>query len=163
MRGGRPIKATARNLRANLTDAERVLWRELRQRQLGGRFRRQFPIPPYVVDFACIKARLIIEADGGQHNRPGEHEHRDARLQARGWRILRFWTNDILGNRDGVLQTIAEALKVHPHPDPPPQAGEGVPHSSPTSAQSPMPLAAFPISSSTKPPPPHAGEGRGGG
>ena len=129
MRGGSTPKKRARTLRGNLTDAERVLWRELRHRQLGWRFRRQFPVPPYVVDFACIETRLIVEVDGGQHASPGEHERRDARLRAQGWRILRFWNNDVLGNRSGVLQTIADALGPspgqYPHPDPPPLAGEG--------------------------------------
>jgi very-short-patch-repair endonuclease len=130
MRGGLVMTSRARKLRGNLTDAERVLWRELRQHQLGWRFRRQFPIPPYVADFACIEARLIVEVDGGQHARPGDHDRRDARLRAQGWRVLRFWNNDILGNRAGVLQTIAEALgparESSPHPNPPPLAGEGV-------------------------------------
>jgi very-short-patch-repair endonuclease len=125
MRGGQPMKTRARRLRGNLTEAERVLWPELRQRQLGWRFRRQFPIPPYIADFCCVEARPIVEADGGQHARPGDHEHRDAILRAQGWRILRFWNNDILENRAGVLQTIAETLNVNPHPDPPPLAGEG--------------------------------------
>ena len=130
MRGGAVLKQRARRLRANLTDAEALLWRELRRHRLGGRFRRQFPIPPYVVDFACIEARLIVEADGGQHARPGDHDRRDRELQRHGWRMLRFWNNEILGNRAGVLQVIAEALGEtrgrDPHPDPPPQAGEWV-------------------------------------
>jgi very-short-patch-repair endonuclease len=124
MRGGRPMRSRARTLRGNLTDAEQALWRELRQRQLGWRFRRQFPVPPYVVDFACVKARLIVEADGGQHALSNRDKKRDAKLIAQGWRILRFWNNDILGNRVGVLQTIAEALGPNPHPNPPPLAGE---------------------------------------
>ncbi|TMJ61204.1 MAG: endonuclease domain-containing protein, partial [Alphaproteobacteria bacterium] len=110
MRGGLPKRNQARNLRRNMTDAERVLWRELRRNGLGWRFRRQFPIPPYIVDFACLEARLVIEADGGQHNRPGEHDPRDADLRAQGWRVLRFWNNEILENRGGVLERIAEAL-----------------------------------------------------
>ena len=125
MRGGKPFKSQARQLRGNLTIAERALWRELRQHQLGVRFRRQFPIPPYIVDFACIEARLIVEADGGQHASAAADLRRNARLSAQGWRILRFWNNDILSNRAGVLQTIAEALGTYPHPDPPPLAGEG--------------------------------------
>jgi primosomal protein N' (replication factor Y) len=125
MRGGAKLKGRARALRSNSTDAERVLWRELRQRQLGSRFRRQFPIPPYVVDFACVEACLIIEADGGQHAVDDRDERRDAFLAARGWRILRFWNNEILSNKTGVLQTIAETLGTYPHPNPPPPAGEG--------------------------------------
>ena len=125
MRGGAGITRQVRRLRGNATDTERLLWRSLRQHQLGKRFRRQFPIPPYIVDFVCIEARLIVEADGGQHAVPGEHDFRDALLAARGWRILRFWNNEIVHNRAGVLQRIMEALEESPHPDPPPLAGEG--------------------------------------
>jgi very-short-patch-repair endonuclease len=165
MRAGRPIRARARGLRSNLTNAERALWRQLRQRQLGWRFRRQFPIPPYVVDFACIEARLIVEADGGQHALSSHDKRRDAKLIAQGWRILRFWNNDILGNRAVVLQTIAEALGPNPHPNPPPQAGEGNSAccdsgiTSGTARGARLYYAAAPIA----PPPPLAGEGWGGG
>jgi very-short-patch-repair endonuclease len=123
MRGGSTVIARARSLRSELTEAERLLWCGLRHDQLGWRFRRQHPIPPYIVDFACVEARLVVEADGGQRNRDGEHAARDRTLRRNGWRILRFWNNDILQNRAGVLETIASALS--PHPDPPPQAGEG--------------------------------------
>ena len=121
------MTARARRLRGNATETERLLWRALRRNQLGWRFRRQFPIPPYVVDFACLEARLIIEADGGQHAEPGDHDRRDRLLQDRGWRILRFWNDEVLRNPDGVLQRIWETLEGDPHPTPPPQAGEGGP------------------------------------
>jgi very-short-patch-repair endonuclease len=143
MRGGLPMRDRARKLRGNTTDAEQALWRELRRSRLGWRFRRQFPVTPYVVDFACLEARLIVEADGGQHARPGDHDRRDGALRAKGWRVLRFWNDEILANRPGVLQTIAEALgpwpSRYPHPDPPPPAGEG--DSAVASAISPPPLA----------------------
>ena len=84
MRGGQKIIVRARGLRTASTDAERALWRMLRQRQLGWRFRRQYPISPYIVDFACIEARLIVEADGSQHAEPGDHDRRDAFLAKRG-------------------------------------------------------------------------------
>ena len=130
MRGGAPLKKQARELRRNMIDAERVLWRELRDDKLGWRFRRQFPIPCYIADFVCIEARLITEADGGQHARPDDHQLRDTELRRRGWRILRFWNNEILANPQGVLTTIAEVLgpprEQNPHPSPPPLAGEGV-------------------------------------
>ena len=129
MRGGSATRDRARQLRRNMTDAERLLWRELRRNTLGWRIRRQFPIPPYIVDFACIEARLIIEIDGGQHARPCEHERRDEILRGQGWRMLRFWNNEIFENRAGVLRVIAETLgpwpSVYPHPNPPPLAGEG--------------------------------------
>jgi len=110
MRGGRRTTERARSLRRELTDAERTLWYALRYGQLGCRFRRQFPIPPYIVDFACLEAQLVVECDGGQHAEPGEHDRRDAALRRQGWRVLRFWNNDILQNRLGVLQRILEAL-----------------------------------------------------
>jgi very-short-patch-repair endonuclease len=97
---------------------------------LGWRFRRQFPISPYIVDFACVEARLVVEADGGQHARPGTDELRDSELRRQGWRILRFWNNEILANPQGVLRVVAEALggpcERNPHPSPPPPAGEGM-------------------------------------
>jgi len=155
------MRSLARRLRADMTDAERALWRDLRQSQLGRRFRRQFPIPPFVVDFACLEERLIVEADGGQHAASRYDKWPDARLAAQGWRILRFWNNDILSNRAGVLRIIAEALGTYPHPNPPPLAGEGVfsPHNRPDTAGCAMPLATC----SDAPPPPLAGEGWGGG
>jgi very-short-patch-repair endonuclease len=110
MRGGTGLTRRARSLRFDATDAERMLWKGLRYKQLGGRFRRQYPIPPYVVDFACVEARLVVEADGSQHGLPGADVVRDRKLSEAGWRILRFWDNDILQNRAGVLQMIAEAL-----------------------------------------------------
>jgi len=107
-----------RRLRRDTTEAERVLWHELRLGRLGWRFRRQHAIPPYIVDFACLEARLVVEADGGQHALAGEHELRDEELRRKGWRILRFWNNDILENRNGVIETIAAALEPAPSPRP---------------------------------------------
>jgi very-short-patch-repair endonuclease len=120
----------ARRLRRDMTAAERWLWDRLRQYQLGWRFRRQHPIPPYMVDFACVEAKLIVEADDGQHAEHGEHALRDRTLHRMGWRVLRFWNNDVLDNHEAVLGTIANALnstqRESPHPDPPPPAGEGI-------------------------------------
>jgi very-short-patch-repair endonuclease len=129
MRRGAGVRDGARNLRRNMTETEQVLWRELRRDSLGWRFRRQFPIPPYIVDFACVEARLVVEADGGQHCGAEADAQRDKALHQRGWRVLRFWNSEILENRAGVLQKIAEALgpwpSVYPHPNPPPLAAEG--------------------------------------
>ena len=102
----------ARDLRRNLTDAERALWRHLRQRQVAGlKFRRQHPIGHYILDFVCLEARLVIELDGGQHaDRQGEDHERTAWLEARGYRVLRFWNTDVLGNPEGLLELILRAV-----------------------------------------------------
>ena len=100
--------ALARRLRRNQTDAERTLWFCLRDRRLGGlKFRRQAPIGPYIVDFCCEAACLIVELDGGQHaERTGYDAERTVDLETRGYLVLRFWDNDVLRNIEGVLQTI---------------------------------------------------------
>jgi very-short-patch-repair endonuclease len=103
----------ARTLRQNSTDAERWLWSRLRKRQLEGyRFRRQAPLGSYVVDFACLAARLVVEVDGGQHSwRTEQDAARTSWLQANGFQVLRFWNNEVLTSTDGVLETIRQALR----------------------------------------------------
>ena len=103
--------------------AERLLWRRLQDRQLAGfKFRRQVPIGPYIVDFVCFAARLVIEVDGGQHAMSPADVRRDRWFAAQGFRLLRFWNNEVLDNLDGVLRTIADVLAVEPpHPNPLPQ------------------------------------------
>src|ERR1700681_2117721 len=97
----------ARQLRRDATDAERRLWSALRDRRLSDyRFRRQYPIGRFIVDFACTGHRLIVEADGGQHADNEADRRRTAWLENEGWRVLRFWNNDILANAEGVVQTI---------------------------------------------------------
>jgi very-short-patch-repair endonuclease len=94
-----------------MTDAERALWRLLRDRRLSGwRFRRQEPIEHYIVDFVCFEARLAVEVDGGQHFESEADKVRDAYLQSQGFHVLRLWNNDVLANRDGVYRTIMTAL-----------------------------------------------------
>lgn len=104
----------ARKLRGTMTDAERKLWFALRARRFDGFiFRRQVPIGPYVADFACHAARLIVEVDGGQHaagHRAVVDAARSDWLAARGYRVIRFWNNDVLGNIDSVLTEIGRAL-----------------------------------------------------
>ncbi|MGJ4994641.1 endonuclease domain-containing protein [Bradyrhizobium sp. HKCCYLS3077] len=120
MRPGNNAKTErARRLRGNSTDAETALWYYLRSRRLDGhKFVRQEPIGLYTVDFVCRERRLIIEVDGGQHADSQTDAARDAWLRARNYRILRFWNNDVLGNVEGVLQTIATALAdAPPHPE----------------------------------------------
>jgi very-short-patch-repair endonuclease len=102
----------ARQLRRSMTDAERRLWFAMRDRRLAGyKFRRQHPIEGYVVDFACTKYQLIVEADGGQHAESRNDEWRTQKLEALGWRVLRFWNNDILTNTEGVILTILRELE----------------------------------------------------
>jgi very-short-patch-repair endonuclease len=107
----RPTKR-AQQLRNNSTDAERRLWRRLSRRQLEGlKFSRQMPVGPFICDFMCRERRLVVEVDGGQHAESARDAGRTAFLEAEGFRVIRFWNNDVLGNIDGVLQIIAEALK----------------------------------------------------
>jgi len=103
----------ARRLRVNQTDAETVLWNRIRNRQIDGyKFVRQVPILGYICDFVCRERRLIVEVDGGQHNESAADAIRDRCLMDEGYRVLRFWNNDVLGNTEGVLMTIqAELLK----------------------------------------------------
>jgi very-short-patch-repair endonuclease len=110
MRDGQK-RDSARALRRNATDIEQLMWRLLRDRRFAGiKFRRQVPIGPFVADFASIEHKLVVELDGGQHAESRTDARRDAFLTAQGWRLLRFWNNDLLTNRDGVLQRIHEAV-----------------------------------------------------
>lgn len=102
----------ARTLRKSLTDAERRLWLLLRARQLNGhKFRRQHPLGPYVLDFACVDQQLAVEVDGGQHADSEHDRQRTAWLEAQGWRVIRFWNNDVLTNTEGVIARISEAVR----------------------------------------------------
>ena len=104
--------SAARKLRRTQTDAERLLWSKLRARQLeGAKCRRQFPLPPYVDDFCCEEAQLIIEVDGSQHMESNEADReRTAFFEQDGYRILRFWNNDVLLNVEGVADEILKWL-----------------------------------------------------
>ena len=121
------LQRRARALRRDATDAERHLWRQMRSRQLEGyRFRRQVPIAGYIADFACLEAHVIVELDGGQHlEQQGYDEQRGSRLRAAGFRVLRFWDNDVLRETQSVVEAILAALVRSPHPGLPPQAREG--------------------------------------
>ncbi len=101
----------AHKLRLNHTQAEKVLWAQLRNNQLGFKFRRQYPIDKYIVDFVCVKSNLIVEVDGGQHNAEIDKE-RDDYLKSCGFEILRFWNNDVLQNIDGICAVISNTLKI---------------------------------------------------
>ena len=119
----KPRTRRARKLRKDATEVERVLWRALREMALPVKVRRQHPIGRCIADFAIPSRRLVIEIDGGQH---AAHAGRDAArtraLEAQGWRVIRFWNNDVTENLSGVLQTIAaeiEKTPTSPHPSPP--------------------------------------------
>ncbi len=106
------MRARARDLRKNPTEAERILWQHVRRRQLGGfRFRRQHAIGPYIVDFYCFEERVAIEVDGGQHSRQAAYDaERTSFLESEGVRVLRFWNNQVLGEVEAVKHVILEVL-----------------------------------------------------
>jgi very-short-patch-repair endonuclease len=103
----------SRRLRTTQTDAERMLWRELRLKQFAGyKFRRQHPVGKYIVDFACLEAGLCVEVDGSQHaDQPPYDEVRARFLSSRGFTVLRFWDNQVLTQIDSVKQAIWNALQ----------------------------------------------------
>lgn len=118
----------AKRLRKNMTDAEHLLWRRLRAHRLCGQtFRRQHPIGPYIVDFVHLGAKLVVEADGGQHLESASDAERDAWLADRGYRVMRFWNDQILREPEAVLEQILSVLQVSSPspPTPPPPGGRG--------------------------------------
>ena len=124
------LQAFARNMRAAPTDAEAIIWRQLRaHRFVGHKFKRQQPIGNFIVDFVCFEAGVIVEVDGGQHNESVADQSRDAWLMSQGFVVLRFWNNEVSQNLDGVLTRILEALapsaslQVCPCPSVPPPRG----------------------------------------
>ena len=98
----------AKNLRKEMTEAEKLLWSKIRRDQIDGLpFRKQVPIGDYSTDFACLPIKLVIEVDGGQHAAQKQQDDaRTAYLEARGYQVIRFWNNEVLGNIEGVLQVI---------------------------------------------------------
>jgi very-short-patch-repair endonuclease len=111
----------SRRLRKQMTDAERKLWGLLRAGQLDGlKFRCQHPIPPYIVDFCCVEKSLVIELDGSQHNAQSDSPRTRA-LVSQGWRMIRFWDNDVLLATEAVAEAIWNAAcEPYPHPNPSP-------------------------------------------
>ena len=103
-----------RALRKHLTDAEQRLWRKLKRRQLAGmKFRRQQPIGPYIVDFVCLERRVIVEVDGGQHAEQVPYDaHRTRWLETQGYRVLRFWNNEVLAHTQAVTQAILDCVEL---------------------------------------------------
>lgn len=108
------VRVHAQALRQSATDAEQLLWRYLRARQLGGqKFRRQYPFGPYVLDFVCLAQHLVVELDGGQHSDPAQMLQDQARtrwLQAQGFEVLRFWNREVLQQTSDVLARVLQAL-----------------------------------------------------
>ena len=112
------MKEKTRYLRKNQTDAEKLLWRHLRNRQIANsKFRRQHEIGSYIVDFICIEQLLIIEIDGGQHAEQITYDaKRTAYLETQGYNVIRFWNNDVINDMDAVLNKIYEILLNQPSP-----------------------------------------------
>jgi very-short-patch-repair endonuclease len=110
----------ARDLRANATDAERRLWAQISARKIAGaRFNRQVPIGPFICDFVSRSAKLVIEVDGGQHALNAEADlDRTHYLERQGYRVLRFWNNDVMERIEGVVMMIERALVDSPSPNP---------------------------------------------
>lgn len=96
-----------------MTEAEKRLWSKIRRDQIDGlSFRKQVPIDEYIADFACLPIKLVIEVDGGQHDAQKEYDDaRTAYLESRGYRVLRFWNNEVLGNIEGVLTVLVETVR----------------------------------------------------
>jgi len=124
-------RAFARTLRAKATDAEIALWRLLRSRRLATlKFRRQVPLGSWIVDFVSFEQRLVVEADGSQHAESNHDKRRDQDLSERGFRVLRFWNNDVLMRSQAVIESIADFVVRSPSPGelrspPSPTRGEG--------------------------------------
>jgi very-short-patch-repair endonuclease len=138
MARGRGETAISRQFRANGSDAERKLWHALRRKQINGlRFRRQFPLGPYFADFVCLPVRLVIEVDGSQHGEAEQAAHdarRTAWLERHGFRVLRFWADQVMTDLPSILDGIEIALRQPlprkdgrdtPIPSPPPTRAGG--------------------------------------
>jgi very-short-patch-repair endonuclease len=107
------LTGLARHLRNAPTDAEQRLWLHLRASRFeGAKFTRQFPIGDFIADFACRSLRLAIEIDGGQHSDSLTDANRTRVIEAHGYRVIRFWNNEVLGNIDGVLHMIAQEIAI---------------------------------------------------
>ena len=122
------LQISAKRLRSNQTDAEQKIWIRLRSRQINGlKFRRQYVKGPYIVDFCCLEEKIVVEIDGGQHAEQAENDQRRTKyLSKRGYRVLRYWSHDVLNSTDVVLQHIIDTIeRLHPHPSPLPERERG--------------------------------------
>jgi very-short-patch-repair endonuclease len=145
-------------MRSEMTDAERVLWLQLRAHRLDGlRFRPQTPIGRYIVDFVCHECRLIVELDGGQHADSLHDVTRDRWLKSKGYRVLRFWNSDVFTNREAVLEAIVGAARgilassLEEEANAPPQRRQAGKPQAPAPGATPLPG-----------PPPQGGRGKTG-
>ena len=104
--------SNAKRLRKNQTDAERKIWQNIRNRQLGDfKFKRQYPVGPYILDFVCIDKKLVVEIDGGQHMERQEKDRERTRyLEVKGYRVIRFWNDQVVKETPAVLESILEYL-----------------------------------------------------
>ena len=119
------LQTFARNMRAAPTDAEAVIWRQLRAHRFAEhKFKRQQSIGNYILDFVCFEAKVIVEVDGGQHNGSMSDRSRDQWLESQGFLVLRFWNNDVMQNLEGVLMRILEVVASSPSVPPPPGGRE---------------------------------------
>src|SRR5687767_8245005 len=122
------VAPRVKKLRTFMTDVEWKLWRALRSRGVGAKFRRQIPLGRFVVDFVCFESKLVVEVDGGQHADNRRDADRDRYFVEQGYRVLRFWNTDVLKNLEGVLIRIAEYTDPSPgslRSPPSPSRGEG--------------------------------------
>jgi len=117
----------AKSMRRQPTNAEAIIWATLRgARMQGFKFKRQQPIGAYIVDFVCFECGLVVEIDGGQHaDDVSADQYRTQWLQSQGFRILRFWNNEVIERRDDVLESIIRALREYPSPQPLSHKGRG--------------------------------------
>jgi BirA family biotin operon repressor/biotin-[acetyl-CoA-carboxylase] ligase len=110
---GKRLTSVAQKLRREPTDAATRLWSRLRAKQLGVQFTREFQIGNAIADFACRRAKLVIEVDGGQHNDSPRDDTRTRMIESLGYRVIRFWNHDVLENTDGVVLRITEELALN--------------------------------------------------
>ena len=122
------IRQKAKQLRSNSTDAERNLWAHIRNRRLEGwKFRRQLPIGRFIVDFACAELRIIVEIDGGQHAEQVIYDlNRTKILQSKGYQVVRYWNNEVLGNIEGVIEALTLTLSQRERELSPSPSGRGI-------------------------------------
>ena len=121
------LRDHAKAMRSQSTEAEQRMWQLLRAHRFDGhKFKRQVPIDFYIADFVCLRQRLIVELDGGQHAESESDAKRDAYLRSKGFRIIRIWNNDLFTNEEGVAELILSALEAPPLPNPSPARGEGL-------------------------------------